>query len=157
VTLAVAGLLALWFVLALDYARIRVAREGNRGMARVYLGALGFVARHLVATYSIAILALVVAGMLLVAYVAHETVWSASTWAAIAVLVAVQQAIVLARAGVRVGQVSAEQCYFGRVTPAPSRVTIPDVATTPPASGPASEAPAAEAPSQSIPGDMPHA
>jgi hypothetical protein len=125
VTLAVAGLVALWFVLALDYGRIRVAREGNRGMLRVYVGALGFVARHVVATYGIAILALVGTGALLLAYVAHETVWSASTWSAILVLVGAQQLIMLARTGLRVAQVGAEWQYYRTSAPAAAAVVRP--------------------------------
>lgn len=112
VGLAVTGLVALWFLLALDYARIRVARDGSRAMLRVYVGALGFVARRLLATYGLAILGLVVLGALLGAYVAWETVWTASTWMTILGLVGVQQVVVLARTGLRVTLVSAEREYF---------------------------------------------
>lgn len=112
VGLAVTGLVALWFLLALDYARIRVARDGSRAMLRVYFGALRFVARRVVATYSLAILGLGVSGALFAAYVACETLWTASTWTAIVGLIGVQQVIVLARTGLRVMQVAAEREYF---------------------------------------------
>jgi hypothetical protein len=126
-TLAVAGLVALWFVLALDYARIRVARDGSRGMLRVYFGAMGFVARHVVATYGIAILALAGAGALLLAYVAHETVRSASTWPAILALAGAQQIIILARTWLRVMQVGAERQYFITSAPVAAAVVSPAV------------------------------
>jgi hypothetical protein len=112
VMLAATGLAALWFLLALDYARIRVARDGSRAMLPAYFGAMRFVARRAVATYGLAMLALGFLGALLVAYVAWETVWTASTWTAILALVGVQQIVVLARTGLRVTQVAAEREYF---------------------------------------------
>jgi hypothetical protein len=148
VTAGLAGLVGLWFVLALDYARIRTARDGSRGMVRVYLGSLGFVARRLVGTYVIALACLAVTGALLVAYVAHEAAWTMSSWAAIGVLIATQQVIVLARAGVRVTQVAAEWHYYAAAVPVIPAVTpaapvvaaavepAPAVPTEPPA-GPA--------------------
>ena len=121
VGLSVTGLVALWFLLALDYARIRVARDGSRAMLRVYFGAMRFVARRLLATYGLAILSLGVLGALFAAYVAWETWWTASTWMAILALVGVQQVIVLARTGLRVMQVAAEREYFATFpTTAPS-------------------------------------
>ena len=119
--LAVTGLVALWFVLALDYARIRVARDGSRAMLPAYFGAMRFVARRFVATYGLAILALGFLGALFAAYVAGETAWTASTWMAILALAGVQQVIVLARTGLRVMQVAAEREYFATFPPtAPS-------------------------------------
>jgi hypothetical protein len=51
--------------------------------------------------------------VLLLAYVAHESVWTASNWGAIWVLIVTQQVVMLLRSGVRVAQVSAEWHYFG--------------------------------------------
>ncbi len=113
VMLAVTGLVAEWFLLALDYARIRVARDGSRAMLPAYFGAMRFVARRFVATYGLAILALGFLGALFVAYLACETAWTASTWLAILALAGVQQVVVLARTGLRVTQVAAEREYFG--------------------------------------------
>jgi len=112
VMLLATGLAAEWFLLALDYARIRVARDGSRAMVPAYFGAMRFVARRVVATYGLAILALGFLGALLAAYLACETVWTASTWTAILGLVGVQQVIVLGRTGLRVMQVAAEREYF---------------------------------------------
>lgn len=137
VTLAVSGLVALWFVLALDYARIRVAREGNRGMVRIYVSSMAFVVRHAVATYGIAIVYLALVGVVLMAYVAHEAVWTTSTWAAIWVLLGVQQILMLARTGLRVMQVGAEWEYFAAtVPPVAAPVLAPPIGSvTPPAAG----------------------
>jgi hypothetical protein len=117
VTLTVSGLVALLFVLALDYARIRVVRDGSRGMLRVFVESLAFVLRHVVATYGIALVYLVMVGLVLLAYVAHEASWTTSTWAAILVLLGVQQILMLARTGLRVVQVGAEWEYYAAAVP----------------------------------------
>jgi hypothetical protein len=116
---AITGLVALVFVLALDYARIRTARDGSRGMVKAYFLGLRFVLGHLVATYVIALLAVVATVAVFLAYVGHEASWTTSTWPAIFVLIGVQQIVMLVRTGVRVAQVGAEWEYFGRCTPVP--------------------------------------
>jgi hypothetical protein len=136
VTLAITGLVALLFVLALDYARIRAVRDGSRGMLRVFVQSLAFVLRHTIATYGIALVYLVLVGIVLLAYVAHEASWTTATWAAILVLIGVQQVLMLARSGLRVMQVGAEWAYFAAtvppavVAPAPAP---PIASVTPPA------------------------
>ncbi len=138
VAAGLAGLIGLWFVLALDYARIRTARDGSRGMVRVYLGSLAFVARHVAGTYLIALTCLAVTGALLFAYVAHEAAWTMSSWAAIGILIATQQVIVLARAGVRVTQVAAEWHYFAAAAPlVPATSPVAAVTTAAVVSSPA--------------------
>ncbi len=130
--LAVAGTAAL-FLLALDYARIRVARDDGRKMLRAYFGGLGFVLRHLVGAYGIglAIVALLAGVMLL--YVAYETNSPvASTSALIATLLVFQQVTVAARVFLRVAMIGAERAYFTKVAPAviaPARpIVAPDEA-----------------------------
>ena len=151
VAAGLAGLVGLWFVLALDYARIRTARDGSRGMVRVYLGSLGFVARRVAGTYLIALTCLAVTGALLVAYVAHEAAWTMSSWAAIVVLVATQQVIVMGRAGVRVTQVAAEWHYFAAAAP-----PLPAVAPVAPAvTEPAEDMPGPSARPAAEPGAEP--
>jgi hypothetical protein len=115
--LAVTGLVALVFVLALDYARIRTARDGSRGMVKAYFRGLRFVLGHLVATYVMALLAVAATVAVFVAYIGHEASWTMSTWPAIVVLIGVQQFLMLVRTGVRVAQVGAEWEYFGLCTP----------------------------------------
>jgi hypothetical protein len=154
--MAVSGLVGLLFVLALDYARIRVAREDGHRMVQAYFSAMGFVVRRVWGTYGIALVYLVFVVALLLAYVAHETVWSTSTWSAIWVLIAVQQVIMMARAGLRVMEVGAEWHYSlgglpapGRVAPAPAeppvRVIADPIPATPTERGPARAEPVSEA------------
>jgi hypothetical protein len=117
---AVSGLVALLFVLALDYARLQTARDGSRGMVRAYFRGLRFVASHVPATYVIALLSVVATVAVLLAYVGHEATWTTSTWPAIYVLIGVQQVLMLVRTGVRVAQVGAEWEYFAACTPVPA-------------------------------------
>ena len=136
VVLSVAGTAAL-FLLALDYARIRVARDDSRKMLRAYFGALGFVVRHLVGAYGIALgIVAILAGVGLL-YVAYETNSPvASTSALIAVLFVCQQMTVVARVFLRVSLIGAERAYFARMSPVPAMViapTAPSDATATPA------------------------
>jgi hypothetical protein len=106
----VAVLIVALFLLALDYARIRVARDDSRGMFRAYFGALGFVLRHLLTTYGVAIPIVTMLAVLMAGYLAYETIApAAATWGAIAVLFLLQQAVVLGRVFLRVALVGAER------------------------------------------------
>jgi hypothetical protein len=136
VNFAVVGLVGLWFLLALGYARIRIAHDGGHGMFRVYLYTLGFVAKRLFATYTIGLLGVVAVVVLLLAYVAHESVWTASNWGAIWVLIITQQVVMLLRSGVRVAQVSAEWHYFGAMALAAAAPAAPVESPAPVIDGP---------------------
>jgi uncharacterized membrane protein len=132
VVLSVAGTAAL-FLLALDYARIRVARDDDRKMLRAYFSGLGFVVRHLVGAYGIALgIIATLAGVMLL-YIAYETNSPvASTGALIAGLFVVQQITVAARVFLRVALIGAERAYFGRLTPAvmPEPIGVAAVASS---------------------------
>lgn len=121
-----------FFLLALDYARIRVARDDSRGMLRAYASALGFVARRVLRVYGIAAAMLVGAAVLVAGYVAYETkAPAAGTWGAIALLAAVQQIAVFGRVFFRVALVAAERRFFMTVVPAPALVEAPAFAGQP--------------------------
>ncbi len=139
---AVSGLVALLFVLALDYARIQTARDDGRSMIKAYVRGLGFVLGHVASTYVIGLLALAVTAVVLLAYVGHEAAWSASTWGTISLLLVVQQVLMLVRTGTRVAQVGAEWDFFVTHTPVPRSTPVPAPAaptreTTIAAAGPA--------------------
>ncbi len=103
------------FLLALDYARIQVVIDDGRGMFRAYIRALGFVVRHAVTAYGMAIVILVAVGILSIGYLAYETTSPvASSWGAISLLFVFQQAIVLTRVGLRVSLIDAEFWYARR-------------------------------------------
>jgi hypothetical protein len=120
------------FLLALDYARIRVARDGSRSMFKAYFAAFGFVLRHLLTTYGIAIPIVAMLAALMVCYLAYETnAPAASTWGAIATLFLIHQAVVVGRVFLRVALVGAER-HFDLTTrpmpvPAPAAAVVPAV------------------------------
>ena len=123
--LAVAATAAL-FLLGLDYARVRVARDGSRGMFRAYFSSLGFVFRHLVPAYAMGLSFVIIVVAAVMLYVAYETnAPAAATGAAIATLFVLQQAAVFVRVFARVGLIGAERDYFGRMSPVPVPVTAP--------------------------------
>ena len=138
VVLSVAGTAAL-FLLALDYARIRVARDDGRKMLRAYFSGLGFVVRHLVGAYGIALgIIATLAGVMLL-YIAYETNSPvASTGALIAVLFVLQQITVAARVFLRVALIGAERAYFAQMSPV---VTTPLPVVVTPATEQPSAAP----------------
>lgn len=125
-SVAVFVVVAAFFLLALDYARIRVSRDDSRSMLRAYASGVGFVLRRLFAVYGIALVILVFELALLLGYVAYETnVPAAGSWAAIAVLFLVQQVVVLGRVFLRVALVGAERHFFDRVAPVPLPAPVP--------------------------------
>jgi hypothetical protein len=112
---------AAFFLLALDYARIRVSRDDSRSMLKSYFSGLAFVARRLPAAYGIAVAILAVEVVLVLAYVAYEAnTPAAGTWAAIASLVLIQQIVVFGRVFLRVALVGAEQHFHVTALPKPA-------------------------------------
>jgi len=125
VVLSVAGTAGL-FLLALDYARIRVARDDGRTMLRAYFSGLGFVVRHLVGAYGIAlgiVGTLAGVGLLYIAYETNSPV--ASTGTLVAVLLVLQQITVAARVFLRVALIGAEGAYFAKMSPVPVVMPAP--------------------------------
>jgi len=111
------------FFLALDYARIRVVQDDSRKMLRAYGAGLAFVLRHLLTTYAAALIVVSGAGLLLVGYLAYETLTPvASTWGLIAVLIAVQQAFHFLRTGLRIALIDTETRIWERLKPRPAVV-----------------------------------
>jgi len=126
VLLAVAAL----FLLALDYARIRVARDDSRSMLKAYVTGLGFVLRRVATAYGIAIPFVGLLAMLAALYLAYETnAPAAGSWGAIAVLFLVQQAVVAGRVFLRVGLVGAERHFHDTALPKPAPEVIDEIPT----------------------------
>lgn len=135
-------LVAAFFMLALDYARIRVARDDSRSMLRAYVAGVGFVLRRMPAVYGILIAFLLLEVVLVAAYLAYETnTPAAGTWGALAALFIVQQAVVFGRVAVRVALVGGERHYH--LAALPPRVPV--------VASPAEEPPAPEAPAPGLP------
>ncbi len=132
--IAVIVVVAALFLLALDYARIRVARDDTRGMLKAYFSGLGFVLRRLVPAYGIAIPFVGALAVLAILYLAYETnAPAAGSWGAIALLVLIQQAVVAGRVLLRVGLVGAERHFHVTSLPTPVPVIIDETPAPPPA------------------------
>lgn len=111
-----AGALAFAWVVSgtvLDFARARLAADDTRSAVRAWLAALGHVVRHapsaLVLWTGFALLgaALVITGLTL------GSVIGTTSWVGLAALVLAQQAVVAARAAVRVAWVGAVVAHAG--------------------------------------------
>jgi hypothetical protein len=143
IQLVILGLVVLWFYLALDYARIRVALDDSRLTLRAWLGSLGFVCRRFFGTYAIttviALLLLVLAGL----YLGYCEVIPAKTRAAILLMLIVQQAFMIVRSGVRVAHLGAEVEYYRHIR-AMAPVRVVPAASAPPVSEPPVSEPAPE-------------
>ena len=138
-----------YFLLAQDYARIRIARDDGRRVLRAWVHALWFVLRRLLATFAIGMTIAVMSSVLLGIWLLYDGSLSSATWSGILALVLVQQVLLCGRTGLRVALVGAERQYYLRTVP-PSVTFQPPtpVAAEPadPTSAPAStEAQATEA------------
>jgi hypothetical protein len=116
---------AALFLLALDYARIRVARDDSRRMLKAYASGLGFVLRRLFSAYGIAVAILIFEVALVLGYIAYEShAPAAGTWGAITALVVVQQIVVVGRVFLRVALVGAERHFHMTALPKPVSVVV---------------------------------
>jgi hypothetical protein len=108
IQLGLVGIAWGYGLLALDYARIQIMLSGSRDALRAWCAAMGFVARHPIATGGVGVVfgALFVAALSL--YLAISTVLPANTTVLIAVAFVIQQGFMLLRAGVRVGLLAGE-------------------------------------------------
>ena len=117
-SLLVMAVVAGFFLLALDYARVRVALDDSRSMVRAYIRAIGFVLSHAVTAYGLALLMVIGLAVLLAGYVTYETVSPvAASWGAIALLFVIQQAVALGYTTLRVALIDAELRYAERLQP----------------------------------------
>jgi hypothetical protein len=117
--LAVVFAIVVTTLVALDLARIRVVREDSRRAVRLYASSLVLVLRHPLATLGLwsgnAFLFAIVAAV----YVTFRNLVPASTWVGILLMVAAQQAVMLARAALRVALFAGEIALVDRLVPAP--------------------------------------
>ena len=135
----VIGLVALFFLLALDYARIQVALDDSRKMLRAWLAGLRFVMRRFGGVLAVALVFVAGVLALLGIYLAFASMGRFASSGAILLLVVVQQAVVLVRAGLRVGWLDAEVGYFIAARPPVAAAEVSLVA--PWVAEPADEAP----------------
>ncbi len=123
--------IAVVALVALDLARIRVVREDSRRAVRLYGSSLRLVARHPRATLAPWSGTTLILLLVLAAYLAFRSLVPADTWAGIVLMLAAQQVVMLARAGLRVALFGAEIALVNRWAPRPSPVE-PDRLAPPP-------------------------
>ncbi len=103
-----------WFLIGQDYARIRIAADDRPRVLRAWFDSLVFVLRKLLSTAAIGASMAVVSVALLAAWLLYDGNASSATWGGILALIAVQQAVVASRTGVRVAMLGAERSYLLR-------------------------------------------
>lgn len=109
--------IAVVALVALDLARILVVRDDDRRAVRLYWSGLRLVLGHPAATLGLWTGNALVVGLVLAAYLAFRSVVPAGTWAGIVLMVAAQQAFMLARAGLRVALFGGEKALLDRLAP----------------------------------------
>ncbi len=102
------GVVVGFFVLAFDYARIRLATTDQRSALNAWLRGCHYVFRRPVATIAVGLAFALTLALLLGASLLVQSAMSAATYVSIAALIALQQSTMLLRAGVRVAQLAAE-------------------------------------------------
>ena len=122
------GLVAMYFLLSFDYARIRLALSDRGGVLRAWLSSLALVARHPVRTYGLAF----VFGVLFVGaaagYLLAVARLGSHTMGLILAGIALQQVFMLVRAALRVGLLAGEMELYQWLRPAiPSGRATPDL------------------------------
>jgi hypothetical protein len=105
-------LIAVVTLVALDLARIRVVREDSRRAVRLYWSSLALVFRHPLATLGLWAVNALLLGLVLAVYVTFRNIVPASTWAGILLMLVAQQAVMLARAGLRVALFAGEMALL---------------------------------------------
>jgi hypothetical protein len=103
-------------LLALDFTRLRLVREDGRQVARAFLGSLAFVLRHLAPATGLWLLNAAALAAVVAAYLGLAQAQRTDTWPGIALMVAGQQAVMLARAGLRVALFGSEIALVGERT-----------------------------------------
>jgi hypothetical protein len=108
---------AVVVLVALDLARILVVRDDSRRAVRLYGSSLRLVLRHPAATLGLWTGNALLGSLALAVYLAFRSVVPAGTWAGIVLMVAAQQAFMLARAGLRVALFGGERALLDRLAP----------------------------------------
>jgi hypothetical protein len=135
---AVAALVILLALLALDAARIRVVREDARRVLPLVRSGFAVVLRHPVkwlGTWGVnALLGALALGL----YVALRNAVPAGTAPLIFLMLVAQQAFVLVRSGLRVALLGSEIALVERLRPLPPPPSAPPLTDEPPAETPLS-------------------
>lgn len=124
VRFALVALVVVLVLMALDLARVRIVIEDSRQAIRLFFRSLRFVLRHPVKVLGLwAVNSLFLLGVL-AAYLAYCNRFPATRGRFILAMVLVQQAVMMARAGLRVGLWGSEIALWERMAPARSSAPV---------------------------------
>lgn len=142
------ALVVLVVLMALDLARVRMVLEDSRQAIRLFFRSLTFVLRHPVKVLGLWAVNSVVLGGVMLAYLAYCSGFPATRGRFILAMVIVQQAVMLCRAGLRVGLWAGEIALWERMAPpTPVRLARPEPV---PAESPAPPEPTAFASTEAL-------
>ncbi len=125
VRFALVALVVLLVLMALDLARVRIVLEDSRQAIRLFFRSLKFVLRHPVKVLGLWVVNSLVLLGVLAAYLAYCHRFPASRGRFILAMIVTQQAVMLARAGLRVGLWGSEIALWERMAPARSSAPVP--------------------------------
>ena len=149
---ALLALVALFWLIAVDYARIRLALDRDRRSALLALvRAAALVARHPLRAYGIWVIGGLLVGALFAGYGAFRSARAADTGALILLMVGAQQLVMVLRAGIRVSVIGAEVHATRQLRTA---ATVQPLTPAPPADEPPPVEPAAGPAEASGPHDL---
>src|SRR5262249_24092148 len=117
--------IAVTALVALDLARIRVVRDDSRRAVRLYWSSVGLVLRHPLATLGLWAGNALLFAFVVALYVAFRNLVPARTWLGILLMLAAQQAVMLARAGLRIALFAGEAALLDRLVPTASQTAPP--------------------------------
>ncbi len=132
IEITVVGAVMMFFLLALDYARIRLALNDRGGVLRAWLSSLGLVARNPLRTYGLAFVFAVLFGLVAAAYLLAIARLGTHTMGLILATAALQQLFVFIRAALRIGLLASEMELFQWLQPATAHAGRLDIHEPPP-------------------------
>ena len=112
------GVVTTYFLLAFDYARIRLAMSDRGGVFRAWLSSLWLVARHPVQTYGLACIFAILFAAVAAGYLFAVSALGTHTMTLILVTVAIQQVFVVVRSALRIGMLAGEMEMYQWLRPA---------------------------------------
>ena len=117
------GVVATYFMLSFDYARIRLALSDRGGVLRAWLSSLWLVARHPVQTYGLACIFAILFAAVAAGYLFAVSALGTHTMRLILVGMAIQQLFVLVRSALRIGMLAGEMEMYQWLRPAAAQAS----------------------------------
>lgn len=110
-------LMGAYFSMALDYARIRTARDDSRRALRIWFGSLRFVLIHPLAAFGILITTVFLYAVTIALYAGIRGLLPLNLGFAIALVIILQQIVMFIRTQLRVALIAGEIAFYDRALP----------------------------------------